>query len=179
MDRDAFWAESVRRALEGDRSEQWEIQQLIASAGSKAETKTIGLNPETGESGFLITENPVDLPEAVVRYLAIQVRRITDGEIDARTAFLSTQPQQPDQDRQSEIAMRVRWYVRREKLSVKAASKRVADEYVSINWEWVRRIAKDGENRKWADAVLDWYEEIGRAPQFPILEKIQADSSKI
>ena len=164
-----FWIETVKRALGGDKAAQWEIQQFVAMQTDKRHNTALLIDHETGETAYRHSERNVDLPAPIVTYLATLCAMVTDGEMDPRAALLSNPPKEKIGERVSEMALRVRWYVRKHGYSVENASDIVAREYGMITQERVRRIAKGAEKRTLADALLDWYDENNRAVPFPIL----------
>jgi hypothetical protein len=151
---DKYWTELARKALGGDRRAKWEIQDHIGylvseelgwmATGGSGEKPWENYRPELVGAFFDPEAMPMTLPVPLATYLAFTCAMIANNSADPRAIFGGTPPPEINEaeERQGEIAMRVRWYVREKGLSVDMASEIVAGEYGSISAGRVRLEAR-------------------------------------
>ena len=165
----AYWNETVRRALDGDREAKWECQLEIARLNDQRFAGSFFINRKTGETLYTPSGHIDFLPPPLQMFAARMIADITDGRAKPRTAFLSEAPKVRDGARSSEMALRARWLQRCKGIPMDKACAQVADEYGGIYPLGVKRIVRTKVERERADEIIDRCERDNRAVPFPIL----------
>ena len=171
----ALW-HSVERAKTGDKEACWRLQEAIADAYHGRIAGYLHHDPETGQSVAVRNDEHLNLHPALQEWLAWLVVEVMEGRMTAKAAgFMDTPPKgmgvmmfdgsgnyrPPQHERETQIAARVRWWMRRDELKLTQAVNRVVNEVrnPTLGFDRVKRIAEDGLHHAAARAWLDLFED--------------------
>lgn len=176
MTRDEYLEEAVRLAKQGNPEARWSLQEEIADAYHARPAGKLHIDPISGDSVFVPNEEPLNLHPMLQEWLAWLVDEVMEGRMTPKKASFLTRPPKgmgrklfnrsgdyvpSTEDRDLQIAARVRWHMRRDAITLEQAQFRVTEESIA-SFELVKRRSETKELRIYAEAWLNWYEERDR-----------------